>query len=170
MKTIDKINLQIQRVLDVFLGAASVVMLAVNLAQVLGRYVFHSSITWSEELSTYMYVWIIFLALYAACRERNELGIEVLRLKDPKGRRTVLMVRELLGLAACAAFLYGSVLMIRNSLAFPQKTPSLKIITAYLYFCMPLSFTLLVWMKAVHIIHDIRFLSGRETDEAGTGK
>ena len=63
MKTIDKINLQIQRVLDVFLGAASVVMLAVNLAQVLGRYVFHSSITWSEELSTYMYVWIIFLAL-----------------------------------------------------------------------------------------------------------
>ena len=36
MKTIDKINLQIQRVLDVFLGAASVVMLAVNLAQVLG--------------------------------------------------------------------------------------------------------------------------------------
>lgn len=169
MKTIDRFNLSIQKILDVFLGAASVIMLAVNLAQVIGRYAFHSSITWSEEMSTYMYVWIIFLALYAACRDRNELGIEVLRLKDMKKRQVVLMVREILGLAACVAFLYGSILMIKNSLAFPQKTASLKIITAYLYFCMPLSFALLVWMKAVHIVHDILFLSGRDDKEADTG-
>ncbi len=81
MEQIYKINLKIEKVIDVFLCIASVVMLAVNLAQVIFRYVFHASILWSEELSTYLYVWIILLSLYAAARERNELNIAIISFK-----------------------------------------------------------------------------------------
>ena len=84
MRQIDALNLKIQKFIDVLLCIASIVMLAVNLAQVIFRYIFHASILWSEELSTYLYVWIIFFSLYAACRERNELNIAVLSFKDPK--------------------------------------------------------------------------------------
>lgn len=169
MKIIDMVNLKVQKLLDGFLGIASVILLVVNLAQVVGRYAFHFSITWSEELSIYLYVWIIFLALYAACRERNELGIEVLRFRNPKIRQMVLLLRELLGMIACIAFFYGSILMIKNSFAFPQKTASLKIITAYLYFCMPISFLLLTWLKLTHLAHDILFLVGKDVDKIDSG-
>ena len=163
MKQIDAFNMKIHKVIDVILCIASAVMLAVNLAQVIFRYLFHASILWSEELSTYLYVWIIFLSLYAACRERNELNIAVFSFKDPKKMTAVNLIREFLGLVTCLALLAGSALMIQNALAYPQKTASLRIITAYLYFCMPVSFILLSWVKAVNIIHDIMHLTGEET-------
>jgi len=163
MKQIDAFNMKIHKVIDVILCIASAVMLAVNLAQVIFRYLFHASILWSEELSTYLYVWIIFLSLYAACRERNELNIAVFSFKDLKKMTAVNLIREFLGLVTCLALLAGSALMIQNALAYPQKTASLRIITAYLYFCMPVSFILLSWVKAVNIIHDIMHLTGEET-------
>lgn len=166
IKQIDRFNLKVQKIIEVFLCIASIIMLAVNLAQVVFRYIFHASILWSEELSTYLYVWIIFFSLYAACRERNELNIAVISFKDTKKMRLVNMIREILGFITCGALLAGSIQMIQNSLAYPQKTASLKIITAYLYFCMPVCFALLTWVKAVNIVHDILGLSGEEKSES----
>lgn len=165
MKQIERLNLQIQKLIDVFLCAASIIMLVVNLAQVLFRYVFHASILWSEELSTYLYVWVICFSLYAACRERNELNIGIISPKNPRAGTAVGMVREVFSLVTCAALLAGSILMIKNALAFPQKTASLKIITAYLYFCMPICFALLTWVKTINIINDIRVLCGKGGEE-----
>ena len=165
MEQIYKINLKIEKVIDVFLCIASVVMLAVNLAQVIFRYVFHASILWSEELSTYLYVWIILLSLYAAARERNELNIAIISFKKPKAVLSVNLIREVLSLVTCVALLAGSIIMIQNALAFPQKTASLNIITAYLYFCMPISFGLLSWVKLVNIIHDVLKLSGSNRED-----
>ena len=165
MKQINAFNLMIQKVIDVFLCAASIVMLVVNLAQVLFRYAFHASILWSEELSTYLYVWIICFSLYAACRERNELNIGIISPKNEKAITAVNMVREILGFITCVALLVGSVLMIKNALAFPQKTASLKIITAYLYYCMPICFALLSWVKAVNIIQDVCTLCKKGGEE-----
>ena len=169
MKQIDEFNRKLQKVIDGILIAASIAMLAVNLAQVAFRYLFHASILWSEEFSTYLYVWIIFFSLYAACRERTELNIAVLSFHDPKRKAALDLIRELLGFLTCAAMLAGSILMIQNSLAYPQKTASLKIITAYLYFCMPVSFALLCWLKLVNILHDIKALGtgGKEPFENG---
>lgn len=165
IEKIDAFNARLQKLIEVFLCIASVIMLAVNLAQVAFRYIFHASILWSEELSTYLYVWIILFSLYAACRERSELNIAVLSFKDPKKRRAVDLVREVLGLIACLALLAGSLQMIQNALAFPQKTASLKVTTAYLYFCMPICFVLLSWVKSVNILKDILALSGKAAAE-----
>lgn len=56
MKQINRFNRKVQKIIEAILCIASVIMLAVNLAQVIFRYVFHASILWSEELSTYLYV------------------------------------------------------------------------------------------------------------------
>lgn len=165
MKQINRFNRKVQKIIEAILCIASVIMLAVNLAQVIFRYVFHASILWSEELSTYLYVWIIFFSLYAACRERNELNIAVISFKNPQKMKIVNLIREFLGLITCVVLLAGSILMIQNALSYPQKTASLKIITAYLYFCMPVSFALLSWIKAVNIIQDILGRSGAEKPE-----
>lgn len=170
MKRIYEINLKIEKVIDVFLCIASVVMLAVNLAQVIFRYVFHASILWSEELSTYLYVWIILFSLYAAARERNELNIAIISFKKHKTAMGANMIREICGLITCLALLAGSIMMIQNALAFPQKTASLNIITAYLYFCMPISFALLSWVKGVNIVHDILELSKPAPENDGEGR
>ena len=167
MEKIDRINETLQIFIDVLLGVASMVMLAVNLAQVLYRYAFHASILWSEELSTYLYVWIIMLSLYAACHDRNELNIGVISFKSEKASAVLNMVREICGLITVVALFIGSCIMIKNAFAFPQKTASLKIITAYLYFCMPISFALLAWLKTVNIAKDVMALKGNKSIEGG---
>ena len=50
MKQMNRFNRKVQKIIEAFLCIASVIMLAVNLAQVLFRYIFHASILWSEEL------------------------------------------------------------------------------------------------------------------------
>ena len=47
---------------------------------------------------------------------------------------------------------------------YPQKTASLKIITGYLYFCMPISVVLLSWVKLINIVHDIQTIVGKTYD------
>ncbi len=166
IEKIDGFNARLQKLIEGFLCIASLIMLAVNLAQVIFRYIFHASILWSEELSTYLYVWIILFSLYAACREQSELNTAVLSFKDPKKMQVVETVRELLGLTACLALLAGSIQMIQNALAFPQKTASLKITTAYLYLCMPICFGLLSWVKGVHILHGVLALATKDSGGA----
>lgn len=53
---------------------------------------------------------------------------------------------------------------VPGNLAYPQKTASLKIITGYLYFCMPISFVLLSWVKLINIVHDIQTIVGKTYD------
>ena len=51
MKQIDILNLKIQKFIDVLLCIASIVMLAVNLAQVIFRYIFHASIFYKTQVN-----------------------------------------------------------------------------------------------------------------------
>ena len=122
IEKIDGFNARLQKLIEGFLCIASLIMLAVNLAQVIFRYIFHASILWSEELSTYLYVWIILFSLYAACREQSELNIAVLSFKDPKKMQVVETVRELLGLTACLALLAAQTLSEKSLIKEHGKT------------------------------------------------
>ena len=58
--------------------AASAVMIAVVTVQVVLRYAFNSSIDWSDEISRFLFVWCMFLAIPLGIREGAHVGIELL--------------------------------------------------------------------------------------------
>lgn len=58
-----------------FLLSASV---AVIFLQVVMRYVFQSSLSWSEELGRYVFIWLTWLSTSYAVRMKRHLRIEVL--------------------------------------------------------------------------------------------
>lgn len=54
--------------------------------QVIMRYCFGNSITWSEELARYLFVWLMWLGVSYAARNRTHLRITMIRDKlPPKG-------------------------------------------------------------------------------------
>ncbi len=170
LKSLDYFNDFVEKYLQVVLMTMGIVMLAVNIAQVTGRYIFFYSIGWSEELSTYMYVWIIFLALHMSAKERSELSIEAFKPKDPRIQRFLTFAREVISLLTCTVLILGSIMMIRNSMKFPQKTASLGIDTVGLYYCMPISFFLILVQKVTHVLHDVEeFLAARRDESPNTG-
>ena len=155
LRILDTFNIYIERLIQIMLMIGGVIMLVVNLAQVAGRYLFFYSIPWSEELSTYMYAWIIFFALHFAAKDRNELSIDALRISNPKVQNILVFSREFIGFVTCIVLLVGSIIFIQNSFHFPKRTASLGITVAGLYFCMPISFGLIAIQKLTNIFHDI---------------
>ena len=47
-------------------------------ANVLMRYFFHSGLTWAEEISRFLFVWLIFLGSIVGFRDNEHLGIDTL--------------------------------------------------------------------------------------------
>jgi TRAP-type C4-dicarboxylate transport system permease small subunit len=60
------------------LMAILLMMVAVIFLQVIMRYVFHNSLSWSEELGRYMFIWLTWLSTGYAVRKKRHLRIEVL--------------------------------------------------------------------------------------------
>jgi TRAP-type C4-dicarboxylate transport system permease small subunit len=161
LKTLDGINAGIDRVLQVLIAVLAVIVVAINLAQIVGRTVFFYSIPWSEELSTYMYVWIIFLSLHMLTREKAELTIDVLKFKDKRAEFTVKIIRDIIVMITVIILFIASVMMIQNALRFPRKTASLGITTAPLNLCMPISFALVLFQRCTNFLHHARELTSR---------
>ena len=70
--------------------AGSAVMILIVTAQVVLRYLFNTSIDWSEEVSRLLFVWSMFLAIPLGIREGAHVGIELLTSHIPEGPRAVL--------------------------------------------------------------------------------
>lgn len=168
VKILDALSDKINRIVQFVLGAMAIIMLVVNLAQIAGRYVFFHSIPWSEELSTYMYVWIIFLSLHMLSKERSELSIDAIRCKNPRNAKIILILRESISLLAVAVLLVASIMIVSKSMQFPQKTASLKLNTSVMYLCMPISFFLVTLQKLTNIIKAVRGGPEAGNEEAGT--
>jgi TRAP-type C4-dicarboxylate transport system permease small subunit len=155
LKTLDALNKRIDAVLQAFIGLCAVIIVVVNLAQISGRYLFFHSIAWSEELSTYMYVWIILLSLHMITRERADICIDILSIKNPKTLKIILVARDIITIITVLVLFVSSIMIIKNAFLFPRRTASLGLTTAPLYLVMPFSFALVLLQRFTNMLHNI---------------
>jgi TRAP-type C4-dicarboxylate transport system permease small subunit len=96
--------LSIARRIEKTLDFAAALMLAVMVVclgiQIVGRYLFHLTPVWSEEVARFMFVWMTMLASAAALRPGGHLAVTVLLgSASPKARKVLMVVRDVLILA-----------------------------------------------------------------------
>ena len=73
---------------EYFLFVILTAMVAIIFIQVVMRYVFNNSLSWSEELARYMYVWVTWVGVSYSVRNGSHLRITMLRDRLPlKGRQ-----------------------------------------------------------------------------------
>mgnify|MGYP001398935140 CR=1 FL=1 len=107
--------------------------------QVVMRYVFSSSLSWSEELARYLFLWQIWLGASYAVKEHRHLRIEIIQdlIKNPVYKKIFeLFVTALwLGFSVFLAF-EGSAL---TSLLFErgQVSPAMRMPIAFAYASVP---------------------------------
>lgn len=78
-------------------------------ANVVLRYGFNSGIDVSEELSRFMFVWLIFIGAIVAMRHNMHMGLDLVVEKVPAGvRRVLLATANGLILAICVIILIGT--------------------------------------------------------------
>ena len=120
------------------------VTVTVVFIQVVARYVFNNSLSWSEEFARYIFVWQIWLGAAYAAKIDKHINITVGREKFPQRGQIVLEALVLVLWIGFAAFM---VIKGREVIEFvirsKQRTPALRISMAIPYLSVPVGCTLM---------------------------
>ncbi|MDO4904964.1 MAG: TRAP transporter small permease [Lautropia sp.] len=118
--------------LKLVVGLLLMVMVVLVLGNVALRYGFNSSITISEELSRWAFVWMTFLGALIALRERAHIGVDVVISRlGPSGRRVCQVLGHLLMLYVCWLLLEGS--WAQTEINWEVAAPSSGLSMRYFY-------------------------------------
>lgn len=106
----------VSRIIDSYYWTIKIIMAALLAAMVVLvfgnvvlRYIFNSGIAISEELSRWLFVWMVFLGAIVGLREHAHLGVDSLvRMMSPLGRKICFVVSHVLMLYAAALLTEGS--------------------------------------------------------------
>jgi TRAP-type transport system small permease protein len=101
-------------------------------ANVILRYFFNSGLTWAEEASRYLFIWLIFLGAIVAFKENAHLGVDTLvRKLSARGKKTLFVVNNLLILITMC--LVGEGTFKLTLITVDQTSPSMGMPLAFVY-------------------------------------
>ncbi|MDQ0137705.1 tripartite ATP-independent transporter DctM subunit [Neorhizobium galegae] len=120
------INTMIGRCAE-FIGAALLVIeFGILLTGVIARYVFHSPLTWSDELAGILFLWLSMVGIVLALYRHGHMSLEVVQLWLPESVRSKLQAIAMCVVALVAGSLIGPAFEHIHELDF-MKTPVLQI-------------------------------------------
>ncbi len=167
------IDLAVAR-LEAVLLAVGVLLMATNtVANVVGRYVFGSSIIFSEELNRILIILITFAGIsYAARHGRHIRMSAVYDALPPKGRKLLMILIAAITAICMFGLAWYSFGFIRTSAGQGRLLPSLQIPVWWTLVWVPLGFTLTGIQYALttykNIVEDDIYLSTNVLEGYGT--
>jgi C4-dicarboxylate transporter, DctQ subunit len=121
-------------------------------AQIIARQVFQYSIAWSEELSTYMFVWFAYLGAVVAAKMSAHNRVTFHFQFMPKAMaKTLMVLADLLWVAFNVYFVYLSYDFVFNRMNLFWKSQTLGVPMKYLYMILPVAFTLM----SIRILYNV---------------
>jgi len=121
-----------------FLSMAGIgLMLIIIFLQVISRYFFGYTASYSEELSRYLFVWVTFLSLPVVSRQGGHMVVGLLleRFTGEKLRR-LKIAGCICSMAFLAIMVWQGIRMVQLSVW--QTSPAMEIPMSYMYISIPL--------------------------------
>jgi TRAP-type C4-dicarboxylate transport system permease small subunit len=149
------------RLVDHFIVASLALMVILVFTNVVLRYGFGSGITYSEELSRFLMVWLAFVGGAAAMHTHQHLGMNCVVLLLPSIGKKIFAVASILLMLVCFGyFFYGS--WLQTVVNLEVRSPALQMPMCYFY-GVGMFFSVVSGMAVCIDLY--RILSGKATDE-----
>ncbi|MDA0685081.1 MAG: TRAP transporter small permease [Bacteroidetes bacterium] len=127
---------------------AGALLLFVN---VLMRYIFLAPISWAEEVTLYLCVWLVFVGGSVAVREKGHIAIDLLpHILSPQGRVLLARLVALLCLVFLLVFCWYSLQHVVRVKSIGQVTPIMQAPMWLTYLAMPVG-SLLMALRVVQV-------------------
>ena len=111
--------------------------------QVVMRYVFNNSLSWSEELARYTFIWLIYIGISYGCKLRKHIKIDAaLYLFPKKVRPYVVLLGDILFVAFAVYITYTGFFYSMEQIQFDMRSAALKIPYQYIYMSTVVGFGL----------------------------
>ncbi len=136
----------IDRLLEHLLVLLMALMVLTVTWQVVTRYVLNNPSSYTEELATYLLIWISLLGAAYAFRTRAHLGIDVLvrKLRGRSHRIAQAFINGAIIAFATVIFIFGGLRLVYVTLKLHQVSAAFRVPIGYIYLVLPLSGVLLV--------------------------
>jgi TRAP-type C4-dicarboxylate transport system permease small subunit len=120
-----------------------IVMVIVVFAQVFWRYVLHNSLSWSEELAIFLFMWVTFLGAEIVLRKGNHIAVDALinTLKGIPKLVLSILIDLVIIVFACIVLVSGIQLTIST---FNQPSAALNISMSWVYAAIPVSMAMMI--------------------------
>lgn len=133
-------------------------------AQIIARQVFNHSLAWSEELSTYMFVWFAYLGAVVATKmsAHNRVTFQF-KYFPPWVGKSSMVLADLIWVTFNVYFIYLSYQFIFVFMNAFWKSQTLGIPMKYLYMILPLAFSLMTIRILINLYATL-FLGVKQVD------
>ncbi|TDQ56858.1 TRAP-type C4-dicarboxylate transport system permease small subunit [Mesocricetibacter intestinalis] len=119
-------------IIQLLLGAMLAVMIALVFLNVILRFFFNSGLVWSEEVSRYVFVYVIYLGAIVAMKENAHLGVDTFIKNTPEKLKWLLFVLGRVIIIAVMAVLFkGSLAMVVQSHSAKAAATGLPLSVVY---------------------------------------
>jgi len=111
--------------------------------QVFMRYVMKSSLSWSEEIARYMFIWMVYIGIsYGIKRERHVKIDAAVKLFPKKIQKYIFVLSDLIFLVFAIIIIIQSKNVAMTIFELGQISPGTGISMGYVYIAIPIGFTL----------------------------
>lgn len=139
-------------------------MLFLTFTNVVGRYVFHNSIEFSEELSRFLFVWVVFLGAAIIIKDKGHVAVSFLssKLEGKFSGKALEIFIGVMGFLFIGIVFSGGLTLSRMMNMY--SSPTLGIPMGYVYWAIPIGSGI---MFIHHTINFVRiFMPDREGERA----
>lgn len=143
-------------ILEYIVGILMLAILVIIFSQIVSRFIFNNPIIWSEELSKFIMMWMVFMGMPLAIKRGNHLKVtlNIQNKFSPFGKVVTNIILDTLVIIAWVlitkfGYEYAVSLKLIPALTFPLK----KI---WVFLCIPVSGVLTVLFSTEKIIREIK--------------
>ncbi|MCK5458230.1 MAG: TRAP transporter small permease [Melioribacteraceae bacterium] len=141
-KLIEKTHIGLKWILIILL---TVMVIDVSL-QVFSRYILQQSSSVTEELATFLLIWVGLLGAAYAYREKARLGIDLIsdRLSSKGKFYSEIIVLIVVVLVSFFVFVFGGLRLVYITFTLNQLSPAMRINMGFIYSVIPITGILII--------------------------
>lgn len=155
--------------LEEYLLVSSLVLnVLIVFIQVVMRTVFRNSLTWSEELSRYLFIWQIWLGTSIALKYREHIRVTLALnyIRSERAKAGLRLVAEVIWFLFCAYMIFNGTELLLSMMGRNALSSGLRVPLVAVYAAFPVS-SALVCIRLLGVLReDFGKLLGRRGGEA----
>lgn len=137
-------------------------LVVVLAAQVFFRYVLHLGLSWSEEVSRFLFIWFVYVsASYAVQRGSHIRVTAFVEALPDRLSKALRILSDIVWIGFNALVVLAGILLLRDMIDFPEYSTSLRVPLSFIHAIIPLA-------HALMIIRILQSYLGRRDGARGT--
>ena len=134
-------------------GLCLIGSVAINFANIIGRYFFSVSIPWAEEIMLFLMVGCVFTGCCAVAWENRQIRMDVfVRMLPPQWRELLELLCELVLIATAAAVTAFAWPVITQLAAFDERSQAANFPLVIPQAMVPIGYTLMALLVAIRLL------------------